>query len=147
MTQTTLFETPAPANKKPAKDDWLKQLLENKTGGFRAARWQRCPTCDQLTLHGMDADLCAGMVTADPTPLTPQQEHACFIADRPTYTLKPRGNTYELNDRRGPYLYGTRPPDHNGKTVIPAHQCGARFPGFIKRPKTTQETHHGNPPF
>lgn len=146
MKQGALFPAPAKTKQKPANDDWLKQLLETKTGGFRAARWGRCPGCSQLTLTGMDADLCAGMVTADPTPLTPQQEHACMIAGRETYTLKPRGTSYELNDRRGAYLYGTRPPDHRGRTVIPAHQCGARFPGFIQKPPT-QETHHGQPDF
>jgi hypothetical protein len=147
MSQAALF--PAPANttqKKPAMGDWMKQLLETKTGGFRAARWQRCPTCDQLTLHGMDADVCAGMATADPTPLSPQQELACFIVGRPTYTLKPREKGYELSDRRCDYLWGPRPPDHRSKTVIPAHKCGARFPGFIQQP-TTQETHNGQPPF
>ena len=144
MNQQTLFNIPAPA-KKPGMDDWLKTQLENKTGGFRAARWGRCPGCQELTLHGMDADLCAGMVTADPTPLSPQQEHACMIVGRPTFALKPRGTSYELSDRRGAYLYGSRPPDHRGKTVIPAHQCGARFPGFIPRP--TKETTSEHPSF
>lgn len=146
MTQPALFKTP-PKPSKPGMDDWLKQQLETKTGGFRAARWGRCPNCSELTLHGMDADLCAGMVTADPTPLTPQQEHACMIFGRPTYTLKPRGNSHELNDRTGAYHYGSRPPDQHGKTIIPAHQCGARFPGFIPRPNKPQETTNEHPPF
>lgn len=145
-TQPALFKAPKKTGKKPGQDDWLKQLLEAKSGGFRAARWGRCPGCDQLTLHGMDADLCAGMATVDPTPLSPHQEHACFITGRPTYSLKARGTGYELNDRRGAYLYGTRPPDQRGKTIVPAHQCGARFPGFIPRPQT-QETHNDHPSF
>lgn len=146
MNQQALFAIPAQATKKPGMDDWLKQQLENKTGGFRAARWGRCPDCQELTLHGMDADLCAGMVTVDPTPLSPQQEHACMIVGRPTFTIKPRGNSYELNDRRGAYLYGSRPPDHRTHTIIPAHKCGARFPGFIPRPDK-QETTSEKPPF
>lgn len=141
-TQPALFKAPKRAPKKPGQDDWLKQLLEQKTGGFRAARWERCKDCDQLTLHGMDADLCAGMVTVDPTPLSPQQEHACMITGRPTYSLKPRGTSYELSDRDGAYLYGSRPPDQRGKTIVPAHQCGARFPGFIPRPATKETTNH-----
>lgn len=147
MNQTALFKLPSPPGKKPGMDDWLKQQLETKTGGFRAAHWKRCTDCGELTLHGMDADLCAGMVTADPTPLSPQQEHACMITGRPTYTLKPRGNSYELNDRSGAYLYGTRPPDGRGKTIVPEHLCGARFPGFIPTPKQQQETTHEQPPF
>lgn len=146
MTQDALFPAPTKAPKKPGMDDWMVQLLEAKTGGFRAARWGRCTTCGELTLHGMDADLCAGMATVDPTPLSPQQEHACMITGRETYSVKERGTSYELNDRRGAYRYGARPPDQRGKTIVPAHQCGARFPGFIKKP-TTQETHHGHPPF
>lgn len=144
MTQQTLFTHKA--TPKTLDDQaWLKQLLETKTGGFRAARWQRCPNCNQLTLHGMDADLAAGMATADPTPLTETQELACFITGRPTYTLTNRGTSYELNDRRGAYLYGPRPPNHKGRTIIPAHQCGARFPGFIPRPHTKETTN--DPPF
>lgn len=143
MKQTALFPAPTTtASKKPGQDEWLKQLLEAKTGGFRAARWQRCPGCDQLTLHGMDADLCAGMVTADPTPLSEHQELACIITGRPTFTLKPRGTSYELSDRDGAHKYGPRPPNHSGKTIIPAHLCGARFPGFIPRPVTKETTNH-----
>ena len=147
MKQQTLFNLPAQAGKKPAMDDWLKAQLENKTGGFRAARWGRCTTCQELTLHGMDADICAGMVTADPTPLSPPQEHACFIVGRPTFTLKPRGTSYELSDRTGAYLYGPRPPDHHGKTVVPAHRCGARFQGFIPRPTTKETSTNDQPDF
>lgn len=148
MTQSALFPAPKKSPKKPGQDEWLKQLLETKTGGFRAATWQRCRNCNELTLHGMDADICAEMVTADPTPLNPQQELACFIIGRPTFTLTPRaGSTsYELSDRRTAYRYGPRPPDHGSRTIIPAHQCGARFPGFIKRP-TTKETQGHEPPF
>ncbi|MHC6592409.1 hypothetical protein [Arthrobacter sp. C152] len=140
MTQPALFKAPKKAPKKPGQDDWLKQLLETKTGGFRAARWQRCPTCDQITLHGMDADIAAGMATVDPTPLSPLQELACFIVGRDTYVLKPREKGYELSDRSGAYLYGPRPPDHGSKTIVPAHQCGARFPGFIPRPNNQETT-------
>lgn len=143
--QAALFPAPKKA-KKPGQDEWLKQLLETKTGGFRAAQWQRCPTCDQITLHGMDADICAGMATVDPTPLSPLQELACFIIGRDTYTLKPREKGYELSDRRPAYLYGPRPPDHQGKIIVPAHQCGARFPGFIQRP-ATKETTNDQPDF
>ncbi|WP_422758275.1 hypothetical protein [Paenarthrobacter sp. C1] len=146
MNQPALFSTPKRTTRTPGKDDWLKTLLENKTGGFRAARWERCNTCQELTLHGMDADMCAGMVTADPTPLSPQQELACMIIGRPTFTLKPRGQAYELHDRRDAHKHGPRPPDHKGRTVIPAHQCGARFPGFIQRP-TTKETPNAEPDF
>ena len=146
MTQATLFPAPKKVGKKSGQDEWLKQLLEQKTGGFRAARWGRCPTCNELTLHGMDADLTAGMATVDPTPLSPLQELACFITERETYSLKDRGNSYELNDRRGAYLYGPRPPNHHNKTIVPEHQCGARFPGFIPRP-ATKETTNAHPPF
>ena len=147
MTQPALFKAPPPKASKPGMDDWLREQLENKTGGFRAARWGRCPACQELTLHGMDADLCAGMVTADPTPLSQQQEHACMIFGRPTFSLKPRGNSYELSDRTGAFLYGTRPPDGRGKTIVPQHKCGARFPGFIQRPNQHQETSNEQPPF
>lgn len=148
MSQPALFPAKAlKAQKKPAMDDWLKQQLETKTGGFRAARWDRCTTCNELTLHGMDADICAGMVIVDPTPLSPLQELACFTIGRETFTLKPREKGYELSDRRPAYLYGPRPPDHGSKTIVPAHRCGARFPGFIKRPDTQETRTNDQPDF
>jgi hypothetical protein len=146
--QNALFPAPKKAPGKPAQDEWLKQLLETKTGGFRAAHWERCRNCDQLTLHGMDADIAAGMVTADPTPLSPLQELACIIVSRETYTLSPKKDSgaYELSDRQAAHRWGPRPPNHNGRLIVPAHQCGARFPGFIPRP-ATKETTNEHPPF
>jgi hypothetical protein len=124
--------------------DWLRHVLENKTGGFRAARWQRCPQCDRITLHGMDADACAGMVTVDPTPITRHQEIWCALHARPTYQLRiDPDRKITINDRPR-YSLGLecRNP------VVPEHQCGSEYPGFLDLPpRGSNETAGTEPPF
>ena len=126
--------------------DWLLKLTEQKQGGFRNARWQRCTTCQELTIHGMDADLCAGMVTVDPTPLTPQQEHWCALQGRPTYSLDiDADRKIKINDR---IHYSLAKPHPRGNPIVPTHHCGQRYPSFIeelRKPTTTTAT--ATPPF
>lgn len=119
-------------------DPWLQNLLETKTGGFRAAKWNRCNHCNRIVLTGINDDTCAATVTADPTPLTPQQEIECLLTHRPTISATPHGKTYDLHHRDAdlisdhpantPTLYGT---------VLPTHQCGNRYPGFLTHQTTT----------
>jgi hypothetical protein len=123
--------------------DWLHRLLEQKSGGFRAARWRRCPKCDRITLHGMDADMAAGMATVDPTPLTRQQEIWCAIHGRQTYSLRiDPDRKIEINDRPR-YSLGLecRNP------VVPEHQCGSEYPGFLDLPPKGGNSTTGPPPF
>ena len=116
-------------------DPWLLQLLENKTGGFRAARWNRCRHCNEIVLTGINDDQCAGTITADPTPLTAAQELECLLAGRDTVSATPHGRTYDLH-RRDDDLISNHPAGGGTTfgTVIPAHQCGNRYPGFFQRP-------------
>lgn len=151
MTQDALFAQEPTATRttgqhKDPMPAWLLAELERRLGGFRTARWQRCPTCHAITLHGMDDDIAAGMATADPTPLTPQGEYACTLIHRPTYEAVPRGRTYELWLRDSWRM--DKPPDPPKVLVLPAHRCGARFPGFT--PTTHTRTGNGpddEPPF
>jgi hypothetical protein len=124
--------------------EWLHRLLETKTGGFRAARWQRCPKCDRITLHGMDADILAGMVTVDPTPINRQQEIWCALNNRPTYSLRiDADRKIEINDRPRQALgLEFRDP------IVPEHQCGSEYPGFLDLPaKHGANTAGQEPPF
>lgn len=126
--------------------EWLLKLTEAKLGGFRNARWHRCPRCGEVTLHGMDADLCAGMVTVDPAPLTPQQEYWCALQGRPTYSLDVDGERkVKINDR---VKWALAKPHPRGNPIVAAHHCGQRYHGFIdelKKPKATAAT--AEPPF
>lgn len=129
------------APKKPM-DPWLLKHLETKTGGFRAAKWERCGTCEELILAGMDGDIAAPQVRVDPTPLTPLQEGLCAIAGRRTASLEIVGRSKITIHDRDPYAIG-RPFQ---QPVVPHHRCGARFPGFIhRRPAGTQQ--NTEPPF
>lgn len=126
--------------------EWLRRLLETKTGGFRNAIWRRCNKCDDITIHGMDADLCAGMVTVDPAPLSPQQEMWCAVQGRPTYSLDiDSDRKIKINDR---VKYSLAKPHPHGRPIVAAHKCGERYSGFIPElKKPTTATGGDKPPF
>lgn len=105
-------------------EKWLLQLLETKTGGFRGARFRRCRHCQAWTLHGPDADTAGIMATVDPTPLTPDQEFHAAMRCRRTYTIRKNGKGWHIHDR-DPYAVART---ETILTVVPAHQCGHRYP-------------------
>lgn len=118
-------------------EPWLIKHLEEKTGGFRNARWIRCKACAELTIYGMDNDTAAIMVTCDPTPLTPQQETWMDAAKRRTFTARINGRKIQLMDR-SPEAVGTP----SNEQIVPTHLCGARIPGFLKlAPKPGADEH------
>ncbi|UXE04797.1 hypothetical protein QEH44_gp61 [Arthrobacter phage Shambre1] len=125
--------------------DWLKTALETKTGGFRKARWQRCTNCGELTIHGMDADICAGMVTVDPTPLTRQQEIWCAIHGRRTYRLTIDPDRSITIWDRPRYSLGKE----SDRPVVPEHECGMRYGVWLELPDKAGHTKTVNepPPF
>lgn len=123
---------------------WLQKHLEERLGGFRSARWQRCTKCHGIILAGLDDDTAAIHVQTDPTPLTLRQDELCQWIGRPTYTATIRARTIELDRRTWRHTHW-QPP--NG-SIVPAHVCGKRFPGFLLPPDAnTQQTHHQHPPF
>lgn len=144
MKQRPLPGMPKPPKKTPGPmPKWLIQAIETKTGGFRSARWTRCPKCQQIILQGLDDDIAAFTVQADPTPINPRQETACRLTARPTYAVT-EGRQIEL-DRRDRWSTGKPSPD---RPIIPAHKCGARFPGFLlPKQKRTQGATDDECPF
>ncbi|MBG6083256.1 hypothetical protein [Zhihengliuella flava] len=150
--QPALFTTPnttqptkKPATKEPLPE-WLRAALETKTGGFRTAKFSRCPQCGAITLTGLNADQLAQTITADPTPLTPTDEYACTLTNRPTIHATHEGNNrWHLHYRD--HLRMTTPPSDK-HLVLPTHKCGARFPGFLKPPHLpTNHDPNATPPF
>lgn len=122
-------------------DEWLRKLLEQRTGGFRSAHLTRCRLCGAWTIHGLDADTCAFEVDVDPSPLTPRQEMLCAVAGRRTYDLD-TGNQKILIHHRDAYTVATP----SRLTVVPAHQCGATFPTVNIRQRTASQL-PDTPPF
>lgn len=123
---------------------WIaEQIHEDRpsNGGSPLARFHACPNCQAIVLTGLDGHIIADMVTVDPTPLSRQGEAACILIGRETYTVWRVINGYEITDRRGPRI---RQRGH--APIVPAHQCGARFPGFIAPPALPSDT-DAPPPF
>jgi|GEM_PF-3096392 len=114
---------------------WVREQLAIAAWPIsRKAHFERCPNCNALILRGLDHDVCAINVTVDPTPITRHLEVACIIAGRPTYTPWKVPGGYELT-RRDPFFDTDTP-----RPILPAHQCGARFPGFLT-PRRERTTH------
>lgn len=142
----SLHSEPVPTSKpaKPAPNSdlpgWLRKELETRTGGFRHASWNRCPRCRAIILEGLDDDIAAFTVQADPTPINIDQENICHTIGRHTYTAT-IGKNIELNHRTT-YAAG-RPSRH---PIVPAHRCGARFAGFLlPQLPTERQAHHDRP--
>ncbi len=67
-------------------------------------------------------------VIVDPSPLPTALEVACVIADRPVFLLERTGVGYAL----GLKTWATAERHMNlPRLVLPAHQCGFRFPGDL----------------
>jgi len=107
----------------------------------RTAEFHRCRKCDAIVISGLDDERCAFKATVDPTPLDPRQETATLIAGRKTYDARIAGTTITLDRRDQDHMSRT-----GRDTVVPAHQCGARWPGFITPPHHGK-AHHAPIPF
>lgn len=123
--------------------NWVTEMLEQERAPIaRRAIFRYCERCQQITVVGLDGDVAAFKVTADPTPLNARQELACHLAGRRTWSLTVRNRSLEL-DVREPA--NARPAGHEPFHVVPKHQCGARFPGFAIPP--TAPNADRKPPF
>ncbi|PPH95152.1 hypothetical protein C5C95_16990 [Rathayibacter sp. AY1B7] len=97
--------------------------------GPEEPRPDQCPRCSQpvLIYDWDDIDgVFLGPARVDPTPITPLDEVACTILDRPTYLLeKTIVGTHRLSRRWAITLRRHTP---YAIAILPAHQCGARYP-------------------
>ena len=103
---------------------WLQR---SQTGTTRAASIRLCPKCRAPILTGLDADICALTVRADPTALTPLGEAIALLQGRATYNLADGPGRKEL-DRRDRWRI-TAPRKHH---VFPEHRCGQPLNAFTE---------------
>jgi hypothetical protein len=96
-------------------------------GTTRRAQPRLCRTCNAHVITGLDADLAAIAVTADPTPLDQLGELTALVTARSTYTLEHDGPRLVLN-YRDPGRIRQRPPGGLRYDVLPAHACGRPLP-------------------
>lgn len=120
-----------------------EQLRAERQPISRQAKYRYCPKCGAIVLRGLDDDYCAVDAVADPTPLTARLEYACYLVGRTTYNAITRGDTFELGAR---VLRWVRAPELLSWPVLPAHRCGATFPGCIV-PAAAAPDYNTDPPF
>lgn len=107
------------------------QHLANQTRHIQATR---CRTCSAPTLRGLDDLWAAGLITVDPTPLTPLGEALATLANRHTVALEPfqglrftrRGHHQILGRPAGTGLFDVYPEHHCDATPLPT--LPSRFP-------------------
>lgn len=99
-------------------------------GTTRRAQPRRCRTCNAHVIIGLDANVCALAVLADPTPLDQLGEVLAIATARPTYTLEHDGARLVLN-YRDPGRIRHRPAGGGLRyDVVPAHVCGRPLPAI-----------------
>ena len=135
---------------------WLVRRLDEAgyidaaMGAGRKARALTCPTCHQPLLRGLDADMCARTVDADPYPLAPESEALALLMRIRTFELRWCGDHYEL-DHRDRWRIRGRPATRDDVDVLAAHRCGmARLPrrtGVLRAGRVTRTVLPEEPPF
>lgn len=111
-------------------EPWVQRALViaghiDEHGNSRRARARHCPRCGLIVLTGYDDDLCARLVTVDPTPLSALGEALAHVAGRYTRTLTHRGGRLEL-DKRDANQIASKPAGITGNRfdVLAEHRCG-----------------------
>jgi len=126
MRQLALDGTPVPAPKPaPGIPAWI--LRERRGEAFRSACLQRCTKCRAPILYGLDADLCALSVKADPTPLTPLGEAIALLGGRRTFHLTDIAGRIEITMRDQWAIGG-----ESAHLVVPEHKCNSRLDAHMQ---------------
>lgn len=96
----------------------LKTWLGSKN--WRTTKATRCATCKTLIVAGLDADTCAFIVQADPTPLDATGEALALLAGLHTYTAhRTNKGAVQLTRRCGRWPTIIR----SAHDVWPEHRC------------------------
>lgn len=123
-TAQTALPIPAPAKKTRRKVP-EKILAQRGGSAFRNAALRPCRTCRRMVLYGLDADVCALSVTADPAPITALGETVALLAGRATYHLAAAAGRRQLHYRDAWAIEGERK-----SPVVAEHRCGQVLDAF-----------------
>lgn len=110
-------------------DTWLLKQIEEKTGlpnGTRAAWARRCRTCREITITGLNDDVCAFTTTVDPTPLGTLGEALARMSGRQTFSLHHDGPKRFRISRRDRWQIAGHPAGRQGILpfdVVTEHHC------------------------
>ena len=102
-----------------------RQGIDYRTASRRVRR-ARCPTCGRLVLRGLDADVAAGDVMVDPTPLTAIGEWVITLRGGVTYSLSTITSDRQELDDRDQWRRLVHPSTDSGVVVVPGHECRPR---------------------
>jgi len=91
---------------------WLAEQVKAASVGKvgpRCARLGRCPQCGAGVIVGLDGDVCASMVRADPVPLTPHGEALAALAGLATFRLTRTNGRFVLTAREAWHIRNRSP--------------------------------------
>lgn len=108
---------------------WLQRTLGDT---YRTVRLRTCPRCRAPVLAGLDADICAFSVRADPTPINTLGEAVAALAGRRTFDLVGGGSEKRLYIREEHNINGTR-----RYPIFPEHRCGQSMTAYFDEPAKT----------
>lgn len=117
---------PIPATAKKTRRTVPEKILAQRGGSaFRNAAARPCRTCRRTVLYGLDADVCALSVRADPVPITALGETVALLAGRATYHLAAAAGRRQLHYRDAWAIEGERK-----SPVVAEHRCGQVLDAF-----------------
>lgn len=119
---------------------WLQRTRAGEA--FRAVALRTCHRCRSPILVGLDADMCAITVRADPTPLTQLGEAIAVLQGRTTYDLVSYDGRKELNPRNAHHIKSER-----RYTILADHHCGQSLTAHAESSSTDRKRLPEEPPF
>jgi hypothetical protein len=109
------------------RDHLINTGAMTPNGTTRRAQPRLCHTCDAHVITGLDDNIAALAVIADPTPLDQLGELTALTQGRRTFTLETDGPRLVLNYRDAGRIQH-RPPCGHRYDVLPSHTCGRPLP-------------------
>lgn len=119
---------------------WLQRQLEqagrwNSDGVSRRLSASRCRQCHAQVVRGLDADVAAVTVVADPQPVDQLGEALALMSGRGTWQLLHRDGGWSLSPRDQWRIAAGKPA-----TVLAEHRCGS--PPLPAGPPIPQPARH-----
>jgi hypothetical protein len=133
-----------------ADGDWLRRWLlatgrMDADGITRQLRGGHCPRCAQSLLQGLDGDVAALTIHADPLPLTRTGEAAYVLLSATTYRMRASLKGWTAHPRVAGEI--RRQPASLTVRVLGEHCCGMRWPAGLYHPPPRAPRQPTAPPF